>query len=281
MYIRLAFAVAINVDPEVFIIDEALSVGDDMFRRRCFRRIEEFKEQGKTVVFVSHSLATVTAICDRALLLDKGAMVEIGETKDVVNSYSKLLAEKEEAYARRLRGGGKKEKDERIEAPKAKIASRSEFRYGTRQAEIIEFHMRNEAGEEANVFYPGEKCIINSVACFKEDFNDPTMGITFKTLQGIEVFGVSSYLTPSKIGPVKAGSVVSAEFELDVFLNPGAYMLSVTLSEMISMKAHPLDRRMDVLAFRVVGKPRAYGITYFPTQIRIKKRDDSPSQVRE
>jgi ABC-type polysaccharide/polyol phosphate transport system ATPase subunit len=98
MYARLAFATAINVNPEILIIDEILSVGDDMFQRRCHRKIEEFQSSGKTIIFVSHNLKVVTKICTRAIFLDRGHVLEVGDPEDLVNSYNKLSKEREKQY---------------------------------------------------------------------------------------------------------------------------------------------------------------------------------------
>jgi len=98
MYARLAFATAINVNPEILIIDEILSVGDGMFQRRCHRKIEEFQSSGKTIIFVSHSLSVVTKICNRAILLDRGTILETGNPQDLVNTYKELMKEREKQY---------------------------------------------------------------------------------------------------------------------------------------------------------------------------------------
>jgi len=98
MYARLAFATAINVNPEILIIDEILSVGDGMFQNRCHRKIEEFQSSGKTIIFVSHSLSVVTKICNRAILLDRGNILETGNPEDLVNTYEELMKEREKQY---------------------------------------------------------------------------------------------------------------------------------------------------------------------------------------
>ncbi|MCH7518202.1 MAG: ABC transporter ATP-binding protein [Candidatus Dadabacteria bacterium] len=98
MYARLAFATAINVSPDILIIDEILAVGDGMFQNRCHRKIEEFRNSGKTVIFVSHNLKVVTKICNRAIFLDRGHVLEVGNPEDLVNSYNKLSEEREKQY---------------------------------------------------------------------------------------------------------------------------------------------------------------------------------------
>ena len=101
MYARLAFATAINVNPDILIIDEILSVGDDMFQRRCHRKIEEFQSSGKTIIFVSHSLRVVTKICNSAILLDRGNILETGNTEDLVNTYKELMKEREKQFLKK------------------------------------------------------------------------------------------------------------------------------------------------------------------------------------
>ncbi len=100
MYARLAFATAINVNPDILIIDEILAVGDAMFQHRCHRKLEEFQNLGKTIIFVSHSLGVITKICNRAILLDRGNILETGNPEDLVNTYKKLSEEREKQYLR-------------------------------------------------------------------------------------------------------------------------------------------------------------------------------------
>ncbi|MEE8423661.1 MAG: Wzt carbohydrate-binding domain-containing protein [Thermodesulfobacteriota bacterium] len=155
------------------------------------------------------------------MLLDKGKIVQTGNPKDVVNIYSKKLAAREEEYAKRLRGDKKqkvvKEEDERLQKPEA--VSVSEYRFGTGGAELFDVEILNKEGESVRVLESGENYIIKIKALFKNDMEEPVMGFTIKTLNGLEVFGTSTLIANRPIGPVKAGTVVEAEFEQKMRLN--------------------------------------------------------------
>jgi len=271
MYVRLAFACAVNVDPDILVIDEALAVGDDMFKRRCYRKLEDFKEQGKTILFVSHSLGTITSICDRAVLLDKGKIVQIGKPKDVVNTYSKFLAEREDAYAKRVvaeKNKKKKQEDERIQKPRE--ASASEYRFGTGEAELVDVKIVNKKSGPVTILEFGENYIVKAKAFFKKDMEEPVIGFMVKTLSGLEIFGTSTLISDRSIGPVKAGTVVEAEFEYKMHLNPGSYSLTSSIAEFTSTDRLFHDRRMDVIVFKVIGIPKSYGLFNMDTSIRLK-----------
>lgn len=267
MYVRLAFACAVNVDPDILVIDEALAVGDDMFKRRCYRKLEDFKKQGKTILFVSHSLGTITSMCDRGVLLDKGKMVQVGKPKDVVKTYNRILHEREEALAKRL-GSDKNQKDERFQKPEA--VSMSECRFGTGHAELLDIKILNKKGASVIVFVTGENYLIDVTAVFRKDVEAPVIGFTVKTLNGVEVFGTSTFIANCPIGPVKAGTIVKAEFEQKMQLNPGSYSLTLAIAELVCDNSRIfLDRRMDVIVFKVIAKKASYGLVNVDTAVRL------------
>ena len=263
MYVRLAFACAINVDPDILVIDEALAVGDSMFQRRCYRKIEEFQKNGKTIVFVSHALGTVTSHCSNAMLLDKGKIIQIGKSKEVVNSYNKMLAMKEEEYARKLKSVEKAnpEQDDRIQTPsKLKPASTSEFRYGSGEAEIIDFKILNETGQSVSILETGKRCIISVITLFNKNIDEPVVGMSVKTLTGIEIFGTNTWYANCPIRKAQKGQKILTEFSLLTKLNSGSYTVSIGVAELTSTFVRALDRRLDIAVFRVIGKEKTIGI---------------------
>jgi ABC-type polysaccharide/polyol phosphate transport system ATPase subunit len=274
MYVRLAFAVAINIDPEILIVDEALSVGDAMFQRRCYRRLEEFQKSGKTIVFVSHSLPTVSSICKRVLLLDKGKVVQIGDPKEVVNRYSKILAEREAAYAKRLQekkkeNMQKKEHDERLQEPHKTIKSGT--RFGTGDAEIKEFTIIDNDGNSTTVLERGEKYNFKVTVLFKKDVTEPAIGVSILSLTGVELCGTSTEVANCPIGSVKAGTTVIVDFEQMVNLTPRSYSVNVSVAEFLPRQRVFLDRYLDMLTFKVIGIVKSYGFFDANVDIRITK----------
>jgi len=273
MNVRLAFATAINVDPDILIVDEALSVGDAMFQRRCYRKIEEFQQAGKTIIFVSHGLGVVTSICTRALLLDKGKMVEIGESKRVVNLYTKILSEREEAYAKRLSGGQQKEpqKDERLQSASGlKPQSTSEFRFGSGEAEVMDCVILDEKGEKTRILQMGHIYTVRFFVQFRKEVHAPIFGLVIKTLNGIEVGGTNTMYEGMNPGSFKFGDNVNVEFKFKSPLNPGEYALSVGTSEIEKDGIRPLDRRIDLIVFRVMGKRQFAGLIDMNFEINAK-----------
>jgi len=271
MYVRLAFACAVNVDPDILVIDEALAVGDDMFKRRCYRKLEDFKKQDKTILFVSHSPATITSMCDCVVLLDKGKIVQIGNSRNVVKTYSKMLAAREETYVKKLKGNDNqksvKQEDERLQKPVD--ASDSECRYGTGEVAIRKFEIFNEDGDPVTVIETGKRYIFKTTVLFKKNVMEPAIGISILTLTGIEIFGTSTEVSSYSMGPVKANTLIVAEFDQVITLNPGSYAVNVSVAEFVSHQRVFLDRRLDMLTFKVIGNAESYGLVNMNVKISI------------
>ncbi|MBI5561772.1 MAG: ABC transporter ATP-binding protein [Deltaproteobacteria bacterium] len=292
MFVRLAFSCAVNVDPDVLIVDEALAVGDDVFKRRCYRRMEGFQKDGKSIIFVSHGLGLIVSMFRKAILLDKGALVTIGSSRDVANVYSKLAAEDEEAYARK-RGdmpASSQERDEEAaqaavppsggpDAPERKPASGpgreedgfvEEFRFGSGGAEIIGIRIEDMDGQAAAVLISGETYLIKSKVCFRREIKEPFVGFAIKTLQGQVLLGTNTLLAGHPIGRVKPGVVAEVEFELKMVLRPGSYTLSSSVVEVAGENQVVRDRRRDAIVFKVVGKDNYHGLFACDMPVRVK-----------
>jgi len=268
MYVRLAFATAVSIDPDILIIDEVLAVGDDMFRRRCFRRIEEFQEQGKTILFVSHSLPTVTSICKEAVLIDRGNLLQIGSPKKIVNAYSEILAEREIEYAKRMKSNKtiiKEEVDERVDN------CQSEHRFGTGEAEIKEFHIIDDKKQETNVLSIGQRYKFRTTIHFKKNVLKPDIGISIITLTGFEIYGICPTVANVPMDPVESNTTMMVEFDLINNLNPGAYSVNVSVAEHLSQERVFLERHLDIQTFKVVGDIKSYGLVDMNAKIKVEK----------
>lgn len=265
MYVRLAFACAINIDPEILIVDEALAVGDAMFQRRCYRRLEEFQKSGKTILFVSHNVGTVTSICTQAMFLDRGRVVCMGSPKEVVNAYSKALAEREAEYARKMSGGKdaaatnwtEDGEDERVEGT-------GEFRFGAGGAELKEIELLNGNGEPTTFVEAGEPYTVRARVLFKKDMEEPVLGFMIKTLSGIELCGISTTLADAQIGSVEKNTIIEVCFKQKMSLNPGTYALTSSVAEHCNGNRIFHDRRLDVIVFKVIGNSKSFG--FFNTE---------------
>lgn len=269
MYVRLAFAGAVHVDPDILIVDEALAVGDTMFKSRCYKKMEEIQKRGKTILFVTHDIQTVKTFCNRAILLDQGRVISEGDPNTVVNEYSKLLSVREEAYLMRT---SRKLMAEKVRFERTPETS-SEYRYGSGDADITDFKIVDDEGNPAMVLEHGKTYTIRSTAKFHRSVKDPVMGMVIKTIKGYDVTAVSTHSANVPIGPVEIEMEVTTEFSQKICLNPGEYTLSVGVSENTETHIRPFDRRREVLAFKVVGKSKSFGQIDMGTTVKVVEKN--------
>jgi lipopolysaccharide transport system ATP-binding protein len=278
MVVRLAFAVAINVDPQVLVIDEALSVGDELFQRKCFSRIEAIKRAGATILFVSHAAGAVVELCDRAVLLDEGDMLAVGDPKSIIGQYQRLLYSPPERHAdvrdaimaARRRGssgigasagvpglaptldaaaGGDEYHDPSL-VPTSTLA------YEPRGALIEAPEIANEAGARVNCLVRGRTYRYRYSVRFAEGASSVRFGMLVKTLSGLELGGAATSSAPEdSISFVPAGSTVQVEFRFRCALNPGTYFMNAGALGRKGAEEVFLHRILDVFAFRVLPVP--------------------------
>jgi len=184
MFVRLAFAVAINIDPEILIVDEALSVGDVFFQNKCYRKFEEFKKQGKTILFVSHDLSSISKYCDRVVLLERGYKIGEGEPKEIIDMYKKVLVGQLDKKADTAKSAeissGAKWKDQMNLNP-------SHDEYGSGLAEFEDYCAYDNAGVITNSIIKGEEFTVKLKIRFFESIQDPIFAVSFKNMQGTEI----------------------------------------------------------------------------------------------
>jgi lipopolysaccharide transport system ATP-binding protein len=276
MYIRLAFAVAISSDPAILVVDEALSVGDEAFQRKCFARIEELKRGGCTILFVSHSAGSVVQLCDRAMLLDAGELLFTGSPKATVALYQRLLyapPERRHNMRQEIRGedpgrleeciskedsagaGGARitlaapDVSERYD-PELKPASTVE--YESRGARITDPHLVNEAGERVNVLVPGRPYRYRYRVEFSAQARQVHFGMMIKSITGVELFGMSSHAEGQAIETIDPGSVYEVEFRFHSHFLPGGYFMNAgVVGEADGVDGGFLHRVVDALMFKV------------------------------
>jgi len=276
MYIRLAFAVAISSDPAILVVDEALSVGDEAFQRKCFARIEELKRGGCTILFVSHSAGSVVQLCDRAVLLDAGELLFTGSPKATVALYQRLLyapPERRQALRqeilvedpgrmeeRMLAADSAGEEGDRITFANPDGAERydpglkaaSTVEYESRGARIIDPHLVNEAGERVNVLAPGRPYRYRYRVEFSLQARQVHFGMMIKSTTGVELFGMSSHAEGHAIESVALGSVCEVEFRFYSHFLPGAYFMNAgVIGKADGMVGGFLHRALDALMFKV------------------------------
>ncbi|MCR4683866.1 MAG: ABC transporter ATP-binding protein [Lachnospiraceae bacterium] len=224
MFVRLAFAVAINIDPEILIVDEALSVGDVFFQNKCYRKFEEFKKQGKTILFVSHDLGSIAKYCDRVILLESGKKIGEGAPKEIIDMYKKVLVgqldmQADTAKSQKL-GTGKKWKDLMQLNPNAD-------EYGSGLAEFEDYCAYDHTGTITNTIIKGESFTVKLKIRFFERIQDPIFAVSIKNMQGTEITGTNTMFEKITTGTPEAGDVLIATFTQDMNLQGGEYLISL------------------------------------------------------
>ncbi|MFC4276063.1 ABC transporter ATP-binding protein [Achromobacter aloeverae] len=286
MVVRLAFAVAINADPEILVVDEALSVGDELFQRKCFARIEAIKKTGATILFVSHSGGTVVELCDRAILMDKGEKLAVGTPKHIVALYQKLLYASEDARAEvraAIKAGTLQTKTGRdgvksdLPAPEKTVSSESQafldpslvptstVIYEPQGVEISDPHVRTAAGNRVNNLVRGEVYQYCYQAAFSVATERVRFGMLIKTITGVELGGASGTAAGQAGLDFAPEDLVEVRIEFRCVLNPGTYFFNAGIMGIVNGTDTYLHRIVDAAMFRVqpVQNSVANGIVDF------------------
>lgn len=290
MFVRLAFAVAINIDPEILIVDEALSVGDVFFQAKCYRKFEEFKEMGKTILFVSHDLSSIGKYCDRVVLLNKGEKLAEGGAKEMVNLYRRVLvnqyddadleegAENAEAgqdgqltdgtagenvSKKEHAGGGRAMKDSLNLNPKV-------LEYGSKLGEIVDFAIRDDTGMITNVIEKGKEFSVQMKVRFQADVNDPIFAFTLKDLKGTEITGTNTMYEHTPVKPQKADDVREITFKQIMPLEAGEYMLCLGCTGYKDGDFTVFHRLYDVCNLTVITDKKAVGYFDLFSKVSVK-----------
>ena len=282
MFVRLAFAVAINIEPEILIVDEALSVGDVFFQAKCYRKFEEFKEMGKTILFVSHDLSSIGKYCDRVVLLNKGKKLAEGDAKEMVNLYRRVLVnqyeEPEEAAKEETQDAvvepddpvteGEKEmvkkpgvvRREEGDQMKSKLNLNPEvLEYGSKLAEIEDFAIRDDSGMITNVIEKGQEFSVDMKIRFQEDISEPIFAFTLKDLKGTEITGTNTMYENTPMKPQKKGDVRYVTFTQKMPLEAGEYMLWLGCTGYHQGEFTVFHRLYDVCNLTVITDKKAVG----------------------
>ncbi len=295
MFVRLAFAVAINIDPEILIVDEALSVGDVFFQNKCYKKFEDFKKQGKTILFVSHDLGSISKYCDRVVLLDHGKKLSEGTPKDMINIYKKLMTGTavEDALAASHNNdlddsGKKKGKSSKANEMINKNVSISDNsgipwknnfainpdinEYGSKKAEIVDFAIVDNDGLLTNSIVKNEYFTIKSKVHFNEDIKNPIFTYTFRNVKGVDITGTNTMYEKEYIDLAKAGEEYVASFTQKMNLQGGEYLLSISCTgyddngELVAY-----HRLYDLINITVVSDKNTVGFYDMNSTVKIEK----------
>lgn len=287
MVVRLAFAVAINIAPEILIVDEALSVGDELFQRKCFSRIEAIKSSGATILFVSHSGSTIVELCDRAILIDSGEKLAFGKPKQTVGWYQKLLYAPKDKAPSILDQIRKMQKDERTsdvmpenindhaakspiephsndglqESYDPNLIPQSTIEYESHGALIESPQVLTLTGKRVNNLLHGNTYRYSYTVRFERDAYKIRFGMLIKTVSGLELGGaISASNLAGSIQLVPKGSVIQVEFQFKCLLNTGVYFLNAGVIGLHNGTEIHLHRLLDIEMFRVMPDTDAISV---------------------
>ncbi len=229
MFVRLAFAVAINIDPEILIVDEALSVGDVFFQAKCYQKFEEFKKNGKTILLVSHSLGTVAKYCDKVVLLNKGTKVSEGTPQEMIDLYKKILVSSS-VDIDELVNGEEETIDEVFVTDnwKGRLTLNPHINsYGNMDAEIIDFAIIDKKKKITNNLNKGDEFSIRIKVKFHQSIRNPIIAFTILNLQGTDVSGTNTMLEDSDLKDAEQGDIKTVTFTQQLDIQGGEYLLSL------------------------------------------------------
>ena len=269
MFVRLAFAVAINIDPEILIVDEALSVGDVFFQAKCYKKFQEFRDMGKTIIFVSHDLKSVSKYCDKVILLNKGIFIEEGNPKKVIDTYKKILVNQ---FDKEIKN--EKEKEKNVESKiswKSKMNLNSnKLEYGNKDAEIIDFGILDENNILTNTVNKNESFRIKMKVKFNKKIQEPIFAFTIKDIKGNEITGTNTMIEEVYFKNPESNDVVEVEFEQIMNLQGGEYLLSLGCTGFKDGDFTVYHRLYDVCSISVVSSKDSVGFYDMNSSIIIK-----------
>ena len=274
MYVRLAFAIAVNTDPDILIVDEALSVGDTIFQHRCVRRIKEMQERGTTILFVSHEPTLVRALCARAILLYQGEMLADGAPMDVLNRYQRIIMAREAAYKESEHGptGADGQQDAGAFASAATEIERAplqyQYRHGNGDAEVVSAELLDANERPVELVESGAQVYVRLRFVFHRDVERPVCGFMIRNRHGLNVYGTNTEQRGLELGAARRGDVLEATFAFNCWLGQEHYFVSVAVHSPDGVAYDWLD---GVIFFRVACAVEMEGIANLNARVNARR----------
>lgn len=278
MFARLAFACAINVNPDILIVDEVLSVGDMAFQLKCFKKFEQFKNSGKTIIFVTHNVNDVMENCTRAIILENGKKTFDGNVKDGVNRYKKIMVGLAQEEPKK-----EEKKESALEENNVKVDVKDDWKskmnqnpnmieYGNKEAEVIDYGVFDQEGNIVNMFDNGDLITFKSKVKFNKEVKDPIFTVTIKDFAGKDVAGTNSNIEKIATGTYKKGDVAVVEFKQKVPVAPGKYTLSFSCTKYnLKGDLEALNRKYDALLVEIITTKNTVGVVRLDSKITVTK----------
>ena len=282
MFARLAFACAINVDPDILIVDEVLSVGDMAFQLKCFKKFEQFKNNGKTIIFVTHNINDVMTNCNRVIILENGTKTFDGSVKDGVNRYKKIIVGLNPDEENKV-----EEETQELETENIKDEANSTFEsfwkdqmnqnpnmieYGNKLAEVIDYGVFDKDGNLVNMFDNGDCITFKSKVKFNKEVKEPIFTVTLKDFSGKDITGTNTNIEKIATGTFKKGEIAVVEFTQKIPVAPGKYTLSFSCTRYnVKGDLEALNRKYDALLIEIIATKNTVGLIRLDSKINIKK----------
>ena len=279
MFARLAFACAINVDPDILIVDEVLSVGDMAFQLKCFKKFEDFKEKGKTILFVTHSVADVIRNCNRTIIISDGKKIFDGDVKSGVDLYKKMIVGIEEDVPQEP---VKMEKREMTHSKSGELwrdhftGNKEMLSYGEGEAEIFDWGIFDQNDECQPTINNNDIYTVKVKIRFNKEVDEPIFAMSVKDIKGLELGGVNTKAYKVLTGTYYPGDEVIVEYRQQFPLAPERYAFSFGCTKFKpDGSLQVFDRKYDALLFEIVGYRDCLGIIDFKTDINIIRSNNN------
>jgi homopolymeric O-antigen transport system ATP-binding protein len=276
MYVRLAFAISISVDPEILLVDESLSVGDVYFQQRCMWKIRQMKQEGKTILFVSHDLAAVKNLCDKALWLEQGEIRMTGEPEAVVSRYLAAMTQRRDNYTLEASSTPKAESPA-VVVP-AEVVDDSvrsipnvDHRWGNGRAEILGIQLLDREGKVVETIDHGERLTLRLSARFKGPVNRPNLGFIMRNRLGEDIAATNTSAEGMVLSPAGPNQTYTVDFHMTLpLLHPGNYCFSVAVADGTHEEYVICDWVDNAISLVLTKKEVVYGYLKFECQIELK-----------
>ena len=260
MFVRLAFAVAINIEPEILIVDEALSVGDVFFQAKCYHKFEEFKEMGKTIVFVSHDLNSISKYCDRVFLLNRGELLGEGSPREMIDAFKRVLVGQYEPAGETKKTSWDNEDLPGSDLPEGAPGVNPNLQeYGNGQARIVEYRLIDQKGLPTMAILKGSEFTMYMKVRFEESVPAPIFAFSIKNVQGTEITGTNSMIEKAYLESGEPGQVKEITFRQRMTLQGGEYLISLGVTGYRGDTFQVYHRLYDVINVTVVSDKNTVG----------------------
>jgi ABC-type polysaccharide/polyol phosphate transport system ATPase subunit len=275
MVVRLAFAVAINVDPEILLVDEALAVGDIYFRHRCMRKVHELRTRGITILFVSHAVSDVKALGDRTMWLEHGKVMDLGDTERVVGKYLASTIAKDTQYLK-LKNKPAAQPERKIQCPAEVVDTipNIDHRFGDERAEILGIALLNEEGDRISLVQPNSHLIVRISVRAREDLAMPIAGFMMRNHLGVDFSGTNTAREEYELPPMVRGDIITVDFHLDIpELYPGSFSFSPAIADG-TLDAYKMCDWIDnaITAQMAHSDGQVYGYLRMPCRVELNAR---------